>query len=89
MQEQPPPLKEKLRMPLRIAVVIGGYLIVYALVPDRTIARLFLWAGITILGWLLVDRATMWARERSGMMVAGATILGLGLGGIGLYLTLR
>lgn len=89
MQEQPPPLKEKLRMPLRMAVVIGGYLLVHVIVPDRTVARLMLWAGIVILGWLLVDRATMWARERSGMMIAGATILGLGLGGIGLYLTLR
>ena len=89
MQEQPPPLKEKLRMPLRIAVVIGGYLLVHVIAPDRTVGRLMLWAGIVILGWLLVDRATMWARERSGMMVAGATILGLGLGGIGLYLTLR
>ena len=89
MQEQPPPFKEKLRMPLRIAVVVGSYLLLHVLVPDKTIARVTLWAGIVILGWLLVDRATMWARERSGMLVAGSTILGLGLAGIGLYLALR
>ena len=89
MQEQPPPLNEKFRMPLRIVIVIGGYLLVHVIAPDRLVARLMLWAGIVIVGWLLVDRATMWARERSGMMIAGATILGLGLGGIGLYLALR
>lgn len=89
MQEQPPPLDQKLRMPLRIAVVVGGYLLVRAIAPDRVVARLMLWAGIVIIGWLLVDRATMWARDRSGMLIAGAVILGLGLGGIGLYLALR
>lgn len=89
MQEQPPPLDPKFRMPLRIAIVVGGYLLVHVLSPDRLVPRLMLWAGVVMIGWLLVDRATMWARDRSGMLIAGTTILGLGLGGIGLYLALR
>lgn len=89
MSDQPPPLNERLRMPLRVGVVIAAYVGGRLLAPDRTVARLMLWAGFVILGWLIVDRITMWARERSGMLVAGATIMGLGLGGIGLYLALR
>ena len=89
MQESPPPVDEKFRMILRIVVVAGGYLTGFLLAPDRVVARLMIWAGIVLLGWLAVDRLTKWARERSGMMIAGTTILGLGLGGIGLYLALR
>ena len=98
MSEQPP-LAERFRMPLRVGVVVAAYLGGRLLSPDRAVARLMLWAGFVILGWLIVDRATvgssrradgwMWARECSGMLVAGATILGLGLGGLGLYLALR
>ena len=89
MQEQPPPLREKLRMPLRIVVVVGGYFLAVLLDNGRDAARILLWAGIVMLGWLLVDRATMWARERSGMLVAGTTVLGLGAVGLGVYLAVR
>ena len=76
-------------MVLRVLVVAVGYLIGLLIAPDRLVARLLIWAGAVLLGWLLVDRATKWARERSGMMIAGGTVLGLGLGGVGLYLALR
>jgi hypothetical protein len=76
-------------MALRVAVVAVGYLIGLLIAPDRVVARLMFWAGVVLLGWLLVDRATRWPSERSGMMIAGATVLGLGVGGIGLYLALR
>jgi hypothetical protein len=89
MQEQPPPLRERMRMPLRVVVVVAAYLLGRVLAPDRVVARLMIWAGGVLLGWLVVDRATMWARERSGMMIAGATVLGLGLGGTGIYLAVR
>lgn len=89
MGDQPPPLRERLRMPLRVAVVVGGYAIAYFAARHRDAARVILWLGIVLLGWLLVDRATMWARERSGMLVAGTTVLGLGAVGIGVYLAVR
>ena len=89
MQDSPPPVDEKFRMILRIAVVAFGYAIPLWLVPGRLVARLFIWAGIVLLGWLIVDRLTKWSRDRSGMMIAGTAILGLGLGAIGLYLALR
>ncbi|HEY7874081.1 MAG TPA: hypothetical protein VIG64_03055 [Actinomycetota bacterium] len=89
MQESPPPLDERARKLARIAVVAAGYLVAYLLAPDRAAARVLLWLGIVLLGWLVVDRLTKWARDRSGMMIAGTTILGLGLGGVGLYLALR
>jgi hypothetical protein len=85
----PPPVDDRFRMVLRVVVVGAGYLVGWLLAPDRLVARYMIWAGIVLLGWLAVDRLTKWARERSGMMVAGTAILGLGLGGLGLYLDLR
>lgn len=88
-RESPPPVDDRFRMLLRVGVVAAGYLVGWLLAPDRLVARYMLWAGIVLLGWLAIDRLTKWARERSGMIIAGTTILGLGLGGIGLYLALR
>lgn len=76
-------------MPLRIAVVVAGYFVARAVAPDRTGARITLWVGIILDGWLVVDRVTMWARDRSPMLVAGTTVLGLGLVGLGIYLAVR
>lgn len=89
MNDRPPPLEDRHRMVLRVLVVAVSYLVGLLLSPDRTVPRLLIWAGLVLLGWLVVDRLTKWARERSGLMIAGATILGLGLGGVGLYLALR
>ena len=89
MQESPPPVDQRFRMILRIVVVAAGYIVGYVIAPDRAEARVTIWLGIVLLGWLVVDRLTRWARERSGMMIAGTAILGLGLGGVGLYLALR
>ena len=88
-RESPPPVDDRFRMVLRVAVVAVSYLVGWQLARDRIAARLTLWAGLVLIGWLLVDRATKWPRERSGMMIAGTTILGLGLAGLGLYLALR
>jgi hypothetical protein len=89
MQESPPPVDERFRMILRMVVVAVGYLVAMLVAPERAVARILMWVGIVLLGWLAIDRLTKWARERSGLMVAGTTILGLGLGGVGLWLALR
>jgi hypothetical protein len=88
-RESPPPVDDRFRMVLRVLVVAVAYLAGLLLAPDRVPARLLIWAGLVLIGWLLVDRATKWARERSGMMIAGTTILGVALAGLGLYLALR
>jgi hypothetical protein len=72
-----------------VVVVAAGYAAGWLLAPDRVAARLTIWAGVVLLGWLGVDYLTRWPRERTGMMIAGTTILGLGLCGAGLYLALR
>ncbi len=88
-RERPPVDDDRARMVFRVGVVAAGYLAGWLLAPDRVVARLTIWAGIVLLGWLVVDRFTKWSHERSGMMVAGSTILGLALAGLGLYLALR
>jgi hypothetical protein len=45
-------------------------------------------AGGIALGWALVDRYTLWRRDRSEMMSVGQVLLGVGLIAIGLFLYL-
>ncbi len=45
-------------------------------------------AGIIALGFSIVDRLTLWRRDRSELLLVGTTLLGLGLLAVGLFLYL-
>ena len=85
---QKPPIDERYRMFLRIVVVVisfGAYLLVQR---DDLGAGVLVGAGGIALGWALVDRYTLWRRDRSEMMSVGQVLLGVGLIAVGLFLYL-
>lgn len=85
--EQQPVIPEKWLMPLRLAVVVGGYAL-YRWLESRysIVASLFVAAGAVVVAYSLVNRYGLWRRDRMGLLQVGQTILGLGLIGIGIYL---
>lgn len=85
--EQQPLIPEKLLMPIRLAVVVLGY-VLYRWLEDRysIAASLFVAAGTIMVAYALVNRYGLWRRDRMGLLQVGQTILGLGLIGIGIYL---
>ncbi|MFN2389055.1 MAG: hypothetical protein ABR575_05545 [Actinomycetota bacterium] len=87
-REQRPPLPERLRMPLRIGAVGFGYL-VYRLLLPPVAAGIFAGAGSVIVAWSVIDRLTLWRRDREGLLQVGASVLGIGLIALGVYLHLR
>ncbi|HET7483526.1 MAG TPA: hypothetical protein VFK89_11770 [Actinomycetota bacterium] len=73
-----PELSERLRMPLRIFVVIGGYAL-YRWVGDPMGAALMMWAGTIALGWAVIERFTTYRQQRMEMMLWAQGLLGIGL----------
>ena len=87
-EQRKPPIDERYRMFLRIVVVLlgfGAYLLVQR---EELGAGVFVGAGTIALGWALVDRYTLWRRDRSEMMLVGQVGLGAGLIAIGVFLYL-
>jgi hypothetical protein len=76
------------RMPARVAAVVGGYVAYRWSSDDRIVPGLMVGAGAILLAWSIIDEITLPKRERLGLMVVGSAILGLGLLGAGLFLTL-
>lgn len=85
---RPPPIDERYRMFLRILVVVVAYGAYYVVQRERLVPGVLVGAGVVALGFSTVDRLTLWRRDRSEMMLVGATLLGLGLVAIGLFLYL-
>lgn len=83
--EAPPPIEERYRIPLRVAVIFGAYALYFVLSSDATIAAIFLGLGVLLIGLALVDRWTLRRTNRSGLLQVGMTILGTGLLGLGLF----
>lgn len=88
-KEGPPPLEERYRIPLRMAVIVASYLLYYFLSDERMIAAIFLGLGSALIGLALVDRWTVRRSERSGLLAVGTTLLGVGLLLLGAFLYLR
>ncbi len=84
-EQGPPPVPEKLRMPLRIFSVVLAYLIYRLLGSRSTVGALFIAAGFIVVDWVGIDYLTLRARERSGLMTAGSLFLGLAFIGIGVF----
>lgn len=86
---RPPPVDERYRMFLRIVVVVVAYATYYLVQRDKLVPGVFVGFGVIAIGFSTVDRLTLWRRDRSEMMLVGATLLGVGLLAIGLFLYLK
>ena len=73
-----PPLPERIRMPLRIASVVIGYLI-YRIVGEPVAGALLIWVGFVALDWAVIELVTTYRKDRLNMMVMGQGLLGAGL----------
>ncbi|MFN2587166.1 MAG: hypothetical protein ABR613_03460 [Actinomycetota bacterium] len=85
-EQRKPPIDERYRMFLRIVVVViafGAYLLVQR---EELGAGVMVGAGTIALGWALVDRYTLWRRDRPEMLIVGQVVLGVGLVALGLFL---
>ena len=89
VKEAPPPIPEKMRIPLRIGAAILAYVLYRVLLDEKVIPPVFIAFGALLVAGTLIDRWTLRRRETSGLLQVGTTILGLGLLGIGIYLYLR
>ena len=87
-QDRPPPIDERYRMFLRIAVVVAAYGVYLLVQRERLAAGVLVGFGLVALGFSTVDRLTLWPRDRSEMMLVGTTLLGCGLLAIGVFLFL-
>jgi hypothetical protein len=89
-KEPPPPVSERLNIPLKFVSVIIGYVIYRVLLgdDDRIAGPLFVALGFVVLAYAMVNRWTQWRRDRSGLLQVGTTILGLGLMALGAILML-
>jgi fructose-specific phosphotransferase system IIC component len=83
---RPPPIDERYRMFLRILVVVAAYGAYLVVQRENLVPGILVGAGAIALGFSVVDRLTLWRRDRSEMVLVGATFLGLGLLAIGLFL---
>lgn len=85
-QERPPPIEGRYRMPMRVAAIVGCYALYYFLSRERTAPAVFIGLGTLLVSLALIDRWTLWRRDRSGLLQVGKTVLGIGLLGLGIFL---
>ena len=80
----PPRIDPKRQLPMRLGALLLAYLLYRAIEDEHRAAGIFIGLGTLILGYALVTYLTTRAEERSGLLQAGQTILGIGLLGLGL-----
>lgn len=73
-----PPLPERIRLPLRIASVVIGY-VIYRIVGEPVAGALLIWVGFVALDWAIIEKATTYRKDRLSMMLVGQALLGAGL----------
>ena len=88
-EEGPPPIDPKHRIPLRMIAVIACYALYFYLSDERKPPAAFIGVGALLISWSLIDRWTLWRRDRSGLLQVGQMILGIGLLALGIFLFAR
>lgn len=73
-----PPLPERIRMPLRVASVLIGY-VIYRIVAEPIGAALMILVGFVVLDWAIIEQATTFRKDRLSMVIVGQALLGVGL----------
>ena len=73
-----PPLPERVRLPLRIASVVIGY-VIYRIVGEPVVGAFLIWVGFIALDWAIIEKVTTYRKDRLSMMLAGQAVLGAGL----------
>ena len=72
-----------------LIAVIACYALYFYLSDERKPPAAFIGVGALLISWSLIDRWTLWRRDRSGLMQVGQTILGIGLLALGIFLFAR
>lgn len=85
-EEGPPPIEGKHRIPLRVVAIFACYALYFFLSRRQTVPAAFVGVGALLLVLALIDRWTLWRRERSGLLQVGKTLLGAALLGLGIFL---
>jgi hypothetical protein len=74
-------------MPLRVALIVIVYVGYRALESNNPyLDSAFVAAGTLLLGYAAISRYGVRSQDRSGLLLAAQTILGLGLAALGLVL---
>ena len=84
-----PLIETRFRMPLRVAVVFAGYFLYRWVGDERVVPGAMVGFGAVLVAWSIVDQFTLVRQARLGLLQVGSALLGLGLLGLGVYLTLR
>lgn len=85
-EERPPPIEQRHRIPLRVVAITACYALYFFLSREDTPAAVFIGLGCLLVSLTLIDRWTLWRRDRSGLLQVGKTLLGLGLLALGIFL---
>jgi hypothetical protein len=72
-----------------MTAAVAAYLLYRWAVDDRVFPAAFLAAGALLVSWAVIEELTVPPQGRYELLVVGSIVLGLGLAGLGLYLTLR
>ncbi len=89
MNDAPPPVSEKLRVPLRVGAIVAAYVLYRLLAEDAVVGAALVGIGAMLVAFMLIDRWTLRRRDTSGLLQVGTTILGLALIAIGALVVLR
>ncbi len=85
-RERPPPIDTKHRIPLRVVAIFGCYALYFFLSRRQTVPAAFVGVGALLIVLALIDRSTLWRRDRSGLLQVGQSLLGAVLLALGLFL---
>ena len=83
-----PLIQTRFRLPLRVAAVFVGYFLYRGVVDARIVPGAMVGIGAILLAWSVIDELTLVPNQRLGLVQVGSALLGIGLLGLGAFLTL-